>query len=46
MTVNYILGSIEFSNIQTCSADYNGDGGVDVLDIVTIVNEILNWYIN
>ena len=42
MTVNYILGSVEFSDIQTCSADYNGDGGVDVLDIVTIVNEILN----
>ena len=36
-TVNIILGMAEFVD----AADYNGDGVINVLDIVSIVNVIL-----
>ena len=41
--VNYVLGTIEFSDSQILSADVNGDSLVNVLDIVTLVNMILTF---
>jgi hypothetical protein len=41
--VNYVLGTLEFSDSQIISADLNIDGFVNVLDIVTLVNIILTF---
>ena len=40
--VNIILGSLEPSEPQSCSADVNQDSIINVVDIVSIVNAILN----
>ena len=40
--VNSILGAIQLTEDQTCSADMNGDGFVNVMDITIVVNIILN----
>jgi len=39
--VSYVLGTLEFSDSQICSADLNGDDVVNILDIVQAVNIIL-----
>ena len=39
--VGFVIGTIEFDDIQINLADYNEDGSVDVLDIVSIVSFIL-----
>jgi len=41
MLVNYVLDTEEFTPTQESLADLNGDGGVNVLDIVQLVNLIL-----
>ena len=40
--VNIILGSLEPSASQSCSADVSQDGIINVIDIVSIVSAILN----
>ncbi|MBL7047670.1 MAG: right-handed parallel beta-helix repeat-containing protein [Candidatus Marinimicrobia bacterium] len=42
LTIEFILGTTEFSEGQFASADTNSDGSVDILDIVTIIDFILN----
>ena len=42
MIVNYILDAGEFSSDQISISDFNGDGSVDILDIVALVSEILS----
>ena len=39
--VGYILGNNEFDDNQMCASDINQDSNIDVLDIVSIVNNIL-----
>ena len=39
--VSYVLGTLEFSDSQICSADLSGDDVVNILDIVQAVNIIL-----
>jgi pimeloyl-ACP methyl ester carboxylesterase len=41
LTVNFIMGNINPSELQFESADLNGDHIIDVLDIVTMVNIIM-----
>jgi hypothetical protein len=40
-TIQYVLGSATFTDIQFMTADLTGDGFVNVLDIVLLVNEVL-----
>ena len=40
--VNSILGALQLSNDQVCSADMNGDGLVTIVDITVVINMILN----
>ena len=42
ITIEFILGMTEFSEVQFVSVDTNSDGSVDILDIVTIIDYILN----
>ncbi len=39
--VNYIMGNIDFSEIELQAANYNGDNVINILDVVQIINEIL-----
>jgi hypothetical protein len=41
LTVNFIMGYIEPTDVQFDSADLNDDEVIDVLDIVTMVNMIM-----
>jgi len=40
--VGHIIGNSELEGTALCAADYNGDGGVDVLDVVAVVQVIIN----
>ena len=40
--IQFILGEIEFSQPQLCSADRNFDSVINILDIVQIVSDILD----
>ena len=42
IVINFILGDIELSNIQTFSADLNEDSIINIQDIIIIINIILN----
>ena len=42
LTVNFIMGNIDPTNVQFNSADLNNDNILDVLDIVTMVNMIMD----
>ena len=42
IVINFILGNIELSNIQTFSADLNEDSIINIKDIIMIINIILN----
>ena len=39
--VQYVLGNIDYSDDQICSANINGDASVNILDIVALVQLIL-----
>ena len=41
LTIQNILGQLVFNSTQTENADLNDDGGVDILDIILMVNLIL-----
>ena len=41
LTVNFIMGYIELTDVQFDSADLNDDGVIDILDIILMVNLIL-----
>ena len=38
--VNLVLGA-EPNDSEACAADFNSDGAIDVLDIVSVVNIIM-----
>ena len=38
-----ILNTIEFDSNQICIADINSDSSIDVLDVVMVVEQILNF---
>ena len=40
--VNIVLGNLIPDNYQSCAADVNSDDNIDVLDVVSTVNAILN----
>ena len=40
--VDYIIGNLEFEDVEIWLANINNDAYVDVLDIVPILNSILN----
>ena len=40
--VNYILGAANFNDTQLCASDLNGDSVINVIDIVSLVNQILS----
>ena len=40
--IQFILGEVEFSQSQLCSADRNFDSVINILDIVQIVSDILD----
>ena len=42
MLINFVLGSVNPSNIEFSSGDYNLDGFLNVLDVVLIINLILD----
>ena len=42
MLVNSIIGSLEFSELESCAADLNSDDILNVLDIVELVNLVIN----
>ena len=42
LIINYILGDIDFSNIQTYSADINEDSNINIQDVILLINIILN----
>jgi hypothetical protein len=39
--VNYILGTLEFTDMQFYLADMNQNGEIDILDLVILANAIL-----
>ena len=39
--VNIVLDSGDFNNLDVMKMDVNWDGGLDILDVVAIVGEIL-----
>ena len=41
LTINFIMGTIEPTTVQSFSADLNEDGLIDILDIIMMVNFIL-----
>ena len=41
LTVNYVLGMLEFDETEFCSADMNFDSTINVVDVVLLVNIIL-----
>ena len=41
LLVNYILDTVEFSNLSACKGDINLDSIINIVDIVIIVNSIL-----
>ena len=41
LSVNFVLGSSSPSESEACASDYNGDGIINVLDIVAMVNIVL-----
>ena len=41
ITVNYLIGHIDFSTVQQQNADMNLDGNINVLDILMIVDLVL-----
>ena len=40
--VNYILGDLEFTNIQSFAADVNEDSIINIQDVIIVINMILN----
>ena len=40
--VNIVLGNITASEWQECASDANGDGSIDILDVIQAVQFILN----
>ena len=42
MLINFVLGSVNPSDIEFSSGDYNLDGFLNVLDVVLIINLILD----
>ena len=42
MIINFALGTVEPSSVEFNSADLNGDGVIDILDIVNVINIILD----
>ena len=42
MIANYILGPVEFSDMQVALADINLDGTINILDLVSLANIILS----
>ena len=42
LTVNIVFGSVIPDEGQQCAADPNGDGVINVIDIVTLVNYIIS----
>ena len=38
--VNYILSQTEFTPLQESLADMNGDGVINILDVIQLVNGI------
>ena len=41
LLVNIVLSSSPLTPEQVCTADFNGDGVVNVVDIVNLVNFVL-----
>ena len=42
LIVNYILGDMEFSNLQNYAADINEDNNINIQDVILVINLILN----
>ena len=42
MTEYIIFGIIDPSSYELCASDTNGDGTINVVDVVTLVNYILS----
>jgi len=42
--MNFILGNIELSNIQSYASDINEDQIINIQDIILLINIILNNY--
>ena len=40
--VNYILGTLEFTDMQFYLADMNLNGEIEILDLIILVNAILS----
>ena len=40
--VGIVLGNVVPSELQECASDANGDGSIDVLDVIQAVQYILN----
>ena len=41
LVIDFVLGRIEFNQIQRIAADLDGDNDVDIMDIIRMVNIIL-----
>ena len=39
--VQYVLGNISFDDDQISAGDLNQDGGINILDVVALINTIL-----
>ena len=39
--INYIVGNEDFTEEQLLAADLNGDGVINILDILVLINLIL-----
>ena len=42
MVINIIIGELIPSDQETCSADSNSDGIINVIDIIAIINTIIS----
>ena len=40
--IQFILGNIEFTDEQIEAGDMNQDGGINILDVVSVVNGIVD----
>ena len=39
--INIIIDSPELTDVEFCASDMNSDGIIDILDIVTLINSIM-----